>query len=352
MRRPLLRAPIRYQISSCQRWQHLRQRPISLQTMSRPRRPAALPLQDGVSASCAVVHGGPWPSALDFLAARLPVLHRDEWAKRFARGEVLDAQGAALAASAPCREGQRLFYYRRLEAEPAAPEAPRVLHQDDTLVVVDKPHFMPVTPGGRFIQRSLLVQLKRMLGLPDLAPLHRIDRETAGLVMLAVRPDVRAAYQALFRDRRIDKLYEAVAPDVPALATPRTHASRLQEDAERFFLSREVPGEPNSCSHVQRVAPVGSAGHALYQLRPITGQRHQLRLHMLAMGAPILGDTFYPTVLHGPHSEADDLMRPLQLLARELAFDDPLTGERRVFRSQRELVGASGAWPADADRAA
>ena len=352
MRRPLLRAPIRYQISSCQRWQHLRQRPISLQTMSRPRRPAALPLQDGVSASCAVVHGGPWPSALDFLAARLPVLHRDEWAKRFARGEVLDAQGAALAASAPCREGQRLFYYRRLEAEPAAPEAPRVLHQDDTLVVVDKPHFMPVTPGGRFIQRSLLVQLKRMLGLPDLAPLHRIDRETAGLVMFAVRPDVRAAYQALFRDRRIDKLYEAVAPDVPALATPRTHASRLQEDAERFFLSREVPGEPNSCSHIQRVALVGSAGHALYALRPITGQRHQLRLHMLAMGAPILGDTFYPVVLHGPHSEADDLMRPLQLLARELAFEDPLTGQRRVFRSQRQLVGASGAWPADADRAA
>ena len=351
MRRPLLRAPIRYQISSCQRWQHLRQRPISLQTMSRPRRPAALPLQDGVSASCAVVHGGPWPSALDFLAARLPVLRRDEWAKRFARGEVLDAQGAALAASAPCREGRRLFYYRRLEAEPAAPEAPRVLHQDDTLVVVDKPHFMPVTPGGRFIQRSLLVQLKRMLGLPDLAPLHRIDRETAGLVMFAVRPDVRAAYQALFRDRRIDKLYEAVAPDVPALVTPRTHASRLQEDAERFFLSREVPGEPNSRSHIHRVAPVGSTGHALYALRPITGQRHQLRLHMLALSAPILGDTFYPTVLHGPHSEADDLMRPLQLLARELSFDDPLTGQPRVFRSQRQLVGAVGAWPADATQA-
>ena len=113
-----------------------------------------------------------------------------------------------------------------------------------------------------------------------------------------------------------------------------------------------MPGEPNSCSHIQRVAPVGSAGHALYALRPITGQRHQLRLHMLAMGAPILGDTFYPVVLHGPHSEADDFARPLQLLARELAFEDPLTGQRRVFRSQRQLVGASGAWPADADRAA
>ena len=312
--------------------------------MSRPRRPDALPTRDGVSASCVVVHGGPWPSVLDFLSARLPVLTRAEWAQRLAAGDVLDAQAAPLAAHARCTEGQRLFYYRAIEAEPDAPEDAQVLYQDDTLVVADKPHFMPVTPGGRFIQRSLLVQLKRMLGLPDLAPLHRIDRETAGLVMFAVRPDARAAYQALFRDRQVDKLYEAVAPDVPALASARTYASRLESDAERFFLSREVPGQPNSQSHIERVA-AAVAGHALYHLRPVTGQRHQLRLHMLALGAPILGDAFYPTVRHGPEG-ADDAMRPLQLLARELAFDDPLTGQRRSFRSRLRLQAASeGGWP-------
>ena len=313
--------------------------------MSRPRRPDALPVRDGVSASCAVVQGGPWASTLDFLAARLPVLAREAWAQRLAAGEVLDAQAAPLAANTPCREGQRIFYYRRIEAEPEAPEEAKVLYQDDTLVVADKPHFMPVTPGGRYIQRSLLVQLKRALDLPHLTPVHRIDRETAGLVLLAVRPDARAAYQALFRDRRMDKLYEAVAPDRPELATPRTHASRLVPDAERFFLSREVPGAPNSCSLITRVASAGT-GHALYHLRPITGQRHQLRLHMLALGAPILGDAFYPTVLHGPDA-TDDPARPLQLLARELAFDDPLTGQRRSFRSHRQLQATAGTtgWP-------
>ena len=306
--------------------------------MSRPRRPDALPLRDGVSASCVVVHGGPWANALDFLSTRLPVLPRAQWAERLAAGEVLDALGAPLDPQAPPQGGQRLFYYRRTEAEPAAPEEAPILFQDDWLVVADKPHFMPVTPGGAFIQRSLLVRLKRALKLPDLSPIHRIDRETAGIVVFSVQADTRAAYQALFRDRRVDKRYEAVAPDLPALASPYTHASRLAPDAERFFLSREVPGAPNSCSHIERVAPL-SGGQALYALLPITGQRHQLRLHMLALGAPILGDAFYPKVLRGP-GEADDTARPLQLLAREVAFDDPLTGQRRVFRSERQLQAA------------
>lgn len=304
-------------------------------------------MRDGVSASCAVVHGGPWSSVLDFLCARLPVLGRDQWAARLAAGEVLDAHAVPLAADAPCREGQRVFYYRQDEREPEAPEDAQVLFQDDFLVVADKPHFMPVTPGGRFIQRSLLVRLKRALGLPELTPIHRIDRETAGLVVFAVRPDTRAAYQALFRDRRVDKLYEAVAPDVPALATPRTHASRLEPDAERFFISREVPGAPNSSSHIARAAGVGD-GRALYHLRPITGQRHQLRLHMLSLGAPILGDAFYPTVLRGP-GEDDDRARPLQLLARELRFDDPITGQQRRLCSCRHLAAATQAWPAEAE---
>ena len=136
-----------------------------------------------------------------------------------------------------------------------------------------------------------------------------------------------------------------MAPERADLATPRAYSSRLQADTERFFLSREVPGEANSLSHIERAAPA-CAGHALYHLRPVTGQRHQLRLHMLALGAPILGDAFYPTVLRAP-GDADDTARPLQLLARQLAFDDPLTGQRRSFQSLRTLkAAADGAgWP-------
>ena len=216
------------------------------------------------------------------------------------------------------------------------------MFQDDWLVVADKPHFMPVTPSGRFVQRSLLVRLKRRLGLPDLSPVHRIDRETAGLVVFAVQPHTRDAYQALFRDRRVQKVYEAVAPHRAELALPRTHRSRLAPDAERFFISREVPGEPNSETHIERAAVFGP--HALYRLQPVTGRRHQLRLHLHALGVPILGDGFYPAVLRGPGAP-DDAERPLQLLARALMFDDPFTGTARRFESTLTLAASQGQWP-------
>ncbi|MFT4193248.1 pseudouridine synthase [Ottowia sp.] len=306
--------------------------------MSRPSRPA-LPLRDGVGASCVAVPSAGWATVLDFLADRLPALTRADWQARLDAGAVLDEAGQPLAAHAPCRPGQRLFYYRGWAGEPPAPESERIVFQDDWLVVADKPHFMPVTPSGRFVQRSLLVRLRRRLGLAALSPLHRIDRETAGLVAFAVQPHTRDAYQALFRARRVHKLYEAVAPHAPALDLPRTHRSRLAPDPERFFVSREVPGAPNSETLIERAAVLGP--HALYRLRPVSGQRHQLRLHMHALGIPILGDAFYPRVLR-PAGADDDAARPLQLLARELTFDDPVTGQPRRFASGRTLAALAG----------
>ena len=157
-----------------------------------------------------------------------------------------------------------------------------------------------------------------------------------------MQPHTRDAYQALFRDRRVQKVYEAVAPHRADLALPRTHRSRLEPDAERFFISREVPGEPNSETHIERTAVFGA--HALYRLQPVTGRRHQLRLHLHALGVPILGDGFYPTVLRGPGAP-DDAERPLQLLARALMFDDPFTGAARRFESTLTLAASQGRWP-------
>ena len=317
--------------------------------MSRPARSLLLPTRQGVSPGCVVAGPGDGPAVLDFLAARLPVLGRADWAARLAAGEVLDEHARPLAADAPCRAGLRVFYYRGWPDEPPLPagQGERIVFQDEWLVVADKPHFMPVTPGGRFVQRSLLVRLKQRLGLDGLSPVHRIDRDTAGLVVLAVQPHTRDGYQALFRQRQVAKLYEAVAPLCPALALPHRHVSRLEADPLRFFVSRQAPGAPNSETLIESATPLGERDGqpcALYRLRPLTGQRHQLRLHMCALGAPILGDAFYPRVLHGPGAP-DDAARPLQLLARALAFDDPFTGARRSFSSARQLAAALGRWP-------
>ena len=300
--------------------------------MHSPHHPHVLPVRDGVSPSCVVLPARGQGSMLDFLAQRLPVVARDAWCQRMRAGEVVDERGEPVLPERPFEGGLRLYYYRSLPTEPVLPFFEAVLYQDEHLVVADKPHFMPVTPSGRYLHNTLLVRLKRQLGLPELSPLHRIDRDTAGLVLLSVQQRTRGAYQALFRDRQITKHYDAVAPWRADLAFPREHASRLEESPQ-FFRMQEVPGEPNSHTHMQQLEVAGS--WARYRLSPITGKRHQLRVHMAALGLPLRNDAFYPVVNDPPEG---DYSRPLQLLARTLEFADPLTGEPRHFESARTLL--------------
>ena len=300
--------------------------------MHNPRHAFVLPLRDGVGPSCVVLPSQGQGSMLDFLAQRLPGVQRSEWVQRMQAGDVVDERGVAVLPHRPFEGGIRLYYYRHLQAEPALPFAETVLYQDEYLLVADKPHFMPVTPSGRYLQQTLLVRLKRRLGLPELSPLHRIDRDTAGLVLFSVQQRTRGAYQALFRDRQITKHYDAVAPWRADVHFPRDHRSRLEE-SPTFFRMHEVPGEPNSHTHMQVLQVAGA--WALYRLSPITGKRHQLRVHMAALGLPLRNDPFYPVVNDPPEG---DYSRPLQLLARSLEFVDPLTTEPRVFESQQRLI--------------
>ena len=191
--------------------------------------PRVLPMRDGVNPSCVVlpsiVHG----LLLDFLVQRLPAVSRADWLRRLGAGEVVDEQGVAATAQSPCTPGLRYYYYRELPSETPIPFEETVLYQDEHILVADKPHFLPVVPAGRYLQQTLLVRLKRRLGLPELSPVHRIDRDTAGLVLFSVQRATRGMYQALFRERAVRKVYEAVAPWRADLPLPRVHESRLEE---------------------------------------------------------------------------------------------------------------------------
>ena len=301
--------------------------------MSCSTKSNAPPTRHGVSASCVVLPEGVWPSVFEFLVARFAHIEPAVWQQRFANGLVLNQQGLALRADAPYTAGHKVFYYRELPDEPALPVSEQVLFQDAHMVVVDKPHFMPVTPAGRYVQRSLLVRLKQRLGIDTLSPMHRIDRETAGLVLFSINPNERDAYHAMFRSHAVHKVYEAVAPVRSEIDLPITRSSRIASDVQ-FFKSCEVAGEPNSETHVALIKQEGALG--LYRLTPVTGQRHQLRVHMNALGLPIVGDQFYPQVLRGPHEE-DDHSQALQLLAKGVSFIDPITGKPRNFVSQQTL---------------
>lgn len=274
---------------------------------------------------------GPWPDLLSGLCARFPAIPRQTWLQRFARGRVRDAGGRPLQPGDPWQVGLELVYFREVADEPVIPFAAQVLHHDADLLVADKPHFLPVVPSGAFVRQTLLARLVAATGNRDLVPLHRIDRATAGLVLFSCRRQTRAAYQALFRERAISKRYEALAAPSPGLVFPRERHSRLAA-GEPFFRMREVDGAPNALTRISVLRAQGPCWH--YRLEPVSGRKHQLRVHMAALGAPILGDTLYPVLREG----GDDYGNPLRLLARELAFVDPLSGALRRFASLRQLT--------------
>ena len=275
------------------------------------------------------------PNLLQFFIAQFPHIEVKEWEDRFAQGLVLNAEGEALEASTAYQPNTHLIYFRRLAREPEIPFEEQILFQDEHILVADKPHLLPVTPSGLYLHQTLLNRLKKKTGIQTLSPIHRIDRDTAGLVIFSIKPNERAAYQNLFRDRVVRKLYEAIAPYSEALNTklPMTYRSRLEE-SEHFLQMMEVEGEANTDTLIEIIAQ--SKPWAKYRLTPGSGKKHQLRCHLNTLGIPIKDDQIYPILT--PYQEYElDLSKPLQLLAKELSFRDPITHTQRVFVSKRIL---------------
>lgn len=289
------------------------------------------PELDGLAASTLQLPPGDWPTVLDCLCDRFSAVPRAAWLDRMARGRVLDDLGDRISPETPFRVGLEVHYYREVADEPRIPFEETVLHADEHLLVADKPHFLPVTPAGSHVHETLLGRLIRRTGNRDLVPLHRIDRETAGLVLFSSNPQSRARYQALFRERRIEKHYEAIAPALPGTAFPLVRTSRIVA-GEPFFRMQEAEGPANSETRID-VIDRGKRNWR-YALEPVTGRKHQLRLHMAALGAPIANDRRYPSV---DHREPGDYSAPLQLLAKSLSFTDPTSGRERRFSSSLAL---------------
>ncbi|WP_300243060.1 pseudouridine synthase [Pseudomonas sp.] len=274
---------------------------------------------------------GSWPTVLDCLCDHFKAISREQWLDRVARGRVLDGQGQPISLDLAYREGLRIHYFREVPDEKVIPVQETILYADEHLVVADKPHFLPVTPAGEYVEQTLLRRLIRRLDNPNLVPLHRIDRHTAGLVLFSANPGSRSAYQALFPTRQIEKRYEAIAGALPHLSFPLVHKSRLV-DGEPFFRMQEGEGASNTETAIDVRERHGDLWR--YALYPVTGKKHQLRVHMSALGAAICNDPFYPEVLKDAE---DDYDNPLKLLAQGLRFIDPLTGQEREFESRISL---------------
>ena len=271
---------------------------------------------------------------MDYVLSRFGHVDPEGIENRFARGEVVGIGGVPLTPQTPLAEHTFIWYYRELPPEKRLPVEINVLHQDENLLVVDKPHFLPTTPGGMYVAESALVRLRVQLEIPDLIPMHRLDRMTAGVLLFSTNPKTRGKYQTLFEKRRISKEYEAVAPVRSDLELPRVVRSRMIK-SRTYLLAQEVAGEPNAETRIELLEAHNGIGR--YRLQPHTGKTHQLRVHMASLGIGILNDSFYPELL--PQAP-DDYSRPLQLLARSVEFVDPLTKQTVQYRSSLSLAFA------------
>ncbi len=290
-----------------------------------------LPTLHGVGPSCLRVMRGDGLNALEVLTRRFRGIPAETWVSRMEKGNVVDGNGTRLAQDSPCRTGSYIFYYRELDEETAIPFEESVLYRDEHIVVADKPHFLPVIPSGRYLKETLLVRLKQKLMLDDLVPIHRIDRETAGIVIFSLNAGTRGRYASLFHRRSVHKVYEALAAYDPGMQFPVERASRIVA-GKPFFRMDEAEGPPNAHTRISIIEK--KDGIALYRLEPLTGRKHQLRVHMAACGIPIINDRFYPVTL--PPAE-DDFSLPLKLVARSVEFTDPLTGRPRYFESEMRI---------------
>lgn len=312
-----------------------------------------LPVRDGVNATrLRLPNEGPWTTAMDYMMHRWGHIDPQGIEDRFDAGEIVGEGGVPLDRATSLEDHTFIWYYRTLPPETRIPVELTILHQDEHLLVVDKPHFLPTTPGGTYIQESALVRLRNQLSLPDLIPMHRLDRMTAGVLLLSTNPETRGKYQVLFEKRQVQKEYECVAAAAPAAGYPAVDfpvvVRNRMTKSRSYLLAEVIDGEPNAETRIERLetldggATAGAAGaagtHATqlarYRLEPHSGKTHQLRVHMASLGLGIVNDAFYPELLD---KAPDDYSKPLQLLARGIRFVDPISNKPVQYRSRLEL---------------
>lgn len=273
-----------------------------------------------------------------WLRVKLAPAGADVVENMLARRAFVYADGSPLDDADPYTPHTFVWFHRELRDEPVVPFEVAVLHHDDRIVVVDKPPFLSTIPRGRHVLQSVVVRLRDALDLPELAPAHRLDRLTSGVLMLTTQQRWRAPYQQVFEHRRARKTYQALAGIQPELEFPREVRNHLSKRVGTLQAEADPGRPPNAWTTIDLAEVRGDVGR--YRLIPHTGKTHQLRVHLHGLGIPILGDPLYPVVRD---VSIDDFSEPLQLLADTLEFPDPVDGRPRHFRSQRSLD-----WPAGA----
>ncbi|TVP96951.1 MAG: sulfurtransferase [Planctomycetaceae bacterium] len=278
-------------------------------------------------------------SALDYLTRFYPGIDRAGWQEALAnsavryRGEAIDAETAV-------REGQRLEHHEGIVVEPAVATDIRILFEDESIVVIDKPAPLPVHPCGRFNRNSLESFLAQAYRPEKLRMAHRLDANTSGLMVFSRKFSIAQKLQDQFHQRTVEKRYLASVHGLPphdAFVCREPIGREAGEHGARTIDAGGLVAETGF-----RVLRRMADGTSLLLVEPLTGRTNQIRVHLWHLGIPIVGDSLYlPGRQLGNQATRVADSAPMCLHAWALAFDHPLTGERLRLRSSRQLAWAT-----------
>ncbi|HWI20820.1 MAG TPA: RluA family pseudouridine synthase [Vicinamibacterales bacterium] len=286
-------------------------------------------------------------TVLAYLSATRLHSTEQEWTARLDRGEV-EVEGARVRRDTVLFAGQTVVWHRPPWDEPTVPTHFDVIHEDDAIVVVNKPSGLPTMPAGGFLDQTLLALVRKQH--PEASPLHRLGRCTSGLVLFARTREAASRLARAWREHLVKKTYRAVGLgatraemfviDVPIGSVPHPTIGTIQAACEG--------GKP---SHSVAVVLETRHDQTLFSVEITTGRPHQIRIHMAYAGHPLVGDPIYEAgggVKRHPGLPGDG---GYLLHAERLQFLHPITGQRMSvtatpppeLQTHAELVSAGSA---------
>ncbi len=285
---------------------------------------------------------------IEFLTDRFPNTSHEEWLELIAERRVVardrgadSSQGNRALPQRPTlpldpgrivREGEQFGHLTKGYVEPDVNADIRVLYEDESIVVVNKPAPLPMHPCGRFDRNSLQAILDSVYAPQRLRAAHRLDAATSGVVLHSRSQQVARRLQPQFAQRQVTKIYVAKVVGHPAVDEFVCSESIAAVTQPGGLRNTDQSGRPAETRF--RVLSRNADRTALVEARPITGRTNQIRIHLWSLGLPIVGESYY---LPGGHLGSNDTpelsSEPLCLHARSLTFEHPVTGGAATFEA-------------------